>query len=469
MRPQDATLPFPEDEEENPYRAIARPLTEEMLAARENADKLRNAAQVARGGSTIAAAISGTKPDQGAAESLEARAALPEKRVAQDIEMGELARRIQTQQEPLDPNSRSSRRAQDVLLSTEFGRTLGMDKVRTMSQRDIEKATGVLKDDAGVALNRERFNADKDRAAKDLELRSKGLGETNRHNLAMEARPVGGRGPSTYQDAINQRRSYEYLAKMGSTTAKASDVVDGLIAIDRLAPGMTDGKLLNPEKFQVSPGDRALLMLPQGLGERFMDTNAVHVQTVLKNFQDLIQRVRSGAVLNEGEIKHYDELFRNKIFSDPVNAANTLKEMKSAIRRNLRDKQASFAAIPMYSVDDPQRTVLDEYEMQKGTTFRHPIFANVDDGSDMAAPAIANKPTPAPIPTATPVREPTATPTPGQPFTKDGKVLIIRKADGVPMWANPDTATKALGSKKYREVQNQVEFDALQKALAGAK
>jgi hypothetical protein len=293
----------------------------------------------------------------------------------------------------------------EALQRIQQGRATDADR-RALEKFAYEKQFNKAKLDADATQSKAKLDADTartkaeaDRAAaqdaataafRDAQAKHEAdaLSETTRHNKAMEARPTGGLGgaasgnPNDPTSSIAGRNSLARGDKLGQNTAKMSEVFQGLQNIDKLAPGITDGQM--PKEFEgaYSAGDRLAMKLPFGIGTNAVTPATAQFNNALKQFQDLIMRARTGAVVNENEAKQYEDLLASQVASDPKLLPQVLKSFKQLMYRKMKDQQVPFAG----------GGVLDEYEKNGGTTYRNPFFKSVADPEAPAPVASAAVP-----------------------------------------------------------------------------
>lgn len=166
--------------------------------------------------------------------------------------------------------------------------------------------------------------------------------------------------------AERQRREGEKdLQRLGEQTSKApyGELQQALEEVDRLVPGLAYGNA--PDEAPMGFGDRVARSVPLGMGNWAVSDEGQKYGTVIANLRDLVSRFRSGAVLNEGEERHYLSLLGDEVFSDPRRAAAGINAVRQGLGQRLRNVQGAYA----------KTGALDEYESTGATTYRAPIFS----------------------------------------------------------------------------------------------
>lgn len=163
-----------------------------------------------------------------------------------------------------------------------------------------------------------------------------------------------------------QRREGERdLQSLGQATSKApyGEFQQALEEVDRLVPGLVYGQA--PAEAPMGVGDRMARSVPLGLGNWAVSDEGQKYGQAIANLRDLVSRMRSGAVLNAGEERHYLSLLGDEVFSDPRRAAAGINAVRAGVAQKLRNAQAGYV----------KTGALDEYERAGATTFRAPIFS----------------------------------------------------------------------------------------------
>lgn len=365
---------------QKPQQVDMQTILAKLGEARKEGDRRRMTASLFDAGTTLNAALAGTKADRHASESFMQQAGIPEAQAKEDITMG------------LNANKGES---------GDFWKALAVvDRRRALGNKEENDKTK-----AGVAEEKLK------QGARGLDQKDRGLGqgdtrniETNRHNLVTEAKPTrGGTGSSVDNRYINTS-----VQKLGEKTSKAfSQFAEAFSKVEERAPGLIGGKV--PEGFEVSASDRYALNMPGGLGTRFISPKTQDLLTAVKNVRDLLSRDRSGAVLNDHEVEHYRSLIGDQVASDPQAMANGLRQIRDGIAQKLRDLQLPYGEAAVPGLES-----LSAFERGGGTSYHQPIWGLKDSaGKPYAWPPSAQPPAdlaPAapPLNTNTPLREPAA-------------------------------------------------------------
>jgi hypothetical protein len=188
-------------------------------------------------------------------------------------------------------------------------------------------------------------------------------------------------GQELKQQMANQRQAERQaredeldIQRLGAATSKApfGEFQTALEDIDRQIPGLAYGQV--PKEAPLGVGDRiARAMAPVG-GEFFMSDKGKAYATAISNLRDLVSRMRSGAVLNTGEERHYLSLLGDRALSDERSAAQGINAVRMGIAQKLRNAQGGF------------QNVLPRYEATGATTYRAPIFGAAPTGEEIQMP-----------------------------------------------------------------------------------
>jgi hypothetical protein len=405
--PADLSPPVPVDPtpaaipEPNIYRDAAAPLMEEILGkSRTNADRLRAGSAIARGADTINAAISGTKPGPSAAgDFLANEADTTEKRGVADVQMADLSRKLREQRELKDPSSPASRRAQDALLSTGFGKALGEATVRRMSAADVEKSLGMGK----LQMDADQLKATQDQRGIDNKYKTDQLTEEHRHNVAMENKPGAYAGA---QAGIGERYAGTALGDYAKRAEAAGQVVAVLHEIDDMAPGMVFGKV-PPGELALSNWDKVKRELPQGMGMQFTDAHKAKLMSAIGALNQYFKQPIAGANFTDQERHDILNITQDALGSPPEVQAAALDLIRSLTARALVQKAAA-ARVKLKATK--QDDLWNDYAS----------FGGLDPYSD---PLLALKSTPHPQTGSTAAPAPNAAPQKTAP--KPGDILTI--------------------------------------------
>jgi hypothetical protein len=248
---------------------------------------------------------------------------------------------------------------------------------------------------------RERMDADR-------------LKETERHNRAMEARPVGMppwlQAASPVRSPVDERAADARLDSLAKDTAKVSNIVQALQNIDQIVPGITDGAT-PPEYAKFGDTETRLKGWVEdklGASGQITGPEVANFRRAVDQFKDLVARERTGAVINPGELMHYERLISNGALADPQVFAKAMKQFKALVYSKLHERQSAAGT--------GRNPVLERYESVGGMTYRNPFFKSVARPEGPAARESTNSvdvssSAPA-LPTDIPVREPSGAPAP---------------------------------------------------------
>lgn len=176
------------------------------------------------------------------------------------------------------------------------------------------------------------------------------------------------------QKERQQREDELDLQRLGTATSKApfGEFQAALEEIDRLVPGIAYGQV--PDEAPLGTGDRIARALSPVGGEFFMSDKGKSYATAIANLRDLVARMRSGAVLNEGEERHYLSLLGDRVLSDERTAAQGINAVRQGIAQKLRNAQGGY------------QNVLPRFESTGATTYRAPIFGAAPTGEEIQMP-----------------------------------------------------------------------------------
>jgi hypothetical protein len=322
-----------------------------LSVAQEDANRRAMGVELASAFNQIGSGISGARYDDKAWDGQRTAAGQP---VADHLLRDEDERRTRQEQRAVD---------HDELAAQEASRA---------AELELKRFTyGQQRDTAEDALARERMQADREMA--DARLRSDAADRGLRRE---EMRFRLKEGADSKADAAKQRADERAaraeqidLQRVGAATSKGpfGEMEEAFKSIDRLVPGLAYGQV--PDELPISAWDRVMRVLEPVGGEYLMTDKGKEYATLIANLRDLVSRKRSGAVLNEGEERHYLRLLGDKILSDPRSAATGINEVRKGMGQTLRTIQGGYA-IPRS--EGP--SVLDQYESTGATTYRAPIF-----------------------------------------------------------------------------------------------
>lgn len=253
------------------------------------------------------------------------------------------------------------------------------DAAREAQRQEREFQYRQGRDKAGDVLKREGMKNEMDIARMRAEEASKDR-YLRHQDLLLRAKE----GAEIRKAAADQKRQ-DMLARqdekdiqaLGQATSKApfGEFQKALEDVDRLAPGLVYGQ---PTKDSpMSAGDRVARSLPFGVGNWAVSDEGQQYGAAVSNLRDLVSRMRSGAVLNAGEEKHYLSLLGDEVFSDPRRAAAGINAVREGLAQKLHNAQAAYAG---------SGGALDKYEAAGGTTFRAPIFGAAPTGEEIEMP-----------------------------------------------------------------------------------
>lgn len=317
--------------------------------AQQRANINRLAANLSQAGEFIGAGIAGVRPRPEAYDNLQAQADQP----VSDYQQRAAEERQQEQDElALAEAEREATRAAEEM---------GFRRERATAEDQLARDRLAQEERiAGKRLEGEEA----DRAQRRAEFRyRKKEGESLKERLA-EARKTE-----------RQAREDELdLQRLGTATSRApfGEFQAALEEIDRLVPGIAYGQA--PEEPPLGLGDRAARALPFGAGDWLMSERGRSYATAIANLRDLVARMRSGAVLNAGEERHYLSLLGDRALSDPRSAAQGINAVRQGIAQKLRNAQAGY------------QNVLPSFESTGATTYRAPIFGAAPTGEEIQMP-----------------------------------------------------------------------------------
>lgn len=249
------------------------------------------------------------------------------------------------------------------------------------AQREAERAAQEFQFKKGRAtvedqLARDRMAQEERLAGKRLEgdaadraLRRQEMKQRREDELMMKALMA------EEKDKTKKDREDEIdLQRLGAATAKApfGEFQAALEEVDRLVPGLAYGQV--PAEAPLGTRDRVARVLAPVGGEFFMSDRGKAYATAISNLRDLVARMRSGAVLNAGEERHYLSLLGDRVLSDERTAAQGINAVRQGIAQKLRNAQGGF------------QNVLPRYEATGATSYRAPIFGAAPTGEEIEMP-----------------------------------------------------------------------------------
>lgn len=314
--------------------------------AQADANRRSLAVELASAGNQIASGITGTKYDDNAWDGQRGAARQP----VEDYQQQAGEARAQSEAD--------RRAAADERAIREAEREAALELERFQYGKDRDKAADTLARDKMAA----------DDAYRKEDLKQRGLDRAEARADRKDHRASDILMKALLQDdkeAERKRREGERdLQRLGEATAKApyGEFQSALQEIDSLMPGIAYGQA--PKEAPVGVGDRIARAIPFGAGEWAMSEEGKRYTTAIANLRDLVSRMRSGAVLNLGEERHYLNLLGDRALSDPSTAAAGINAVRQGVAQKLRNAQAGYA----------KTGALDEYEQTGATTYRAPIF-----------------------------------------------------------------------------------------------
>lgn len=326
--------------------------------ARASANRNRLGVQLARAGGMVNEAMSGARLDRAAYDDLETQAEEP----VADF----MARRAMGREDAAAASALEERR----LRAEDYARRWAA------GDRDFKYRQG--RDTAEDTLARDRMAADERRWKAELGARSADRHEARQARLDARTAAEEERNERARlaREAKEQQASDKALQTLGQQTSKLpiGELQQALESIETQAPGMAYGRA--PEDNPLSLKDRVARRIPYGAGEWAMSAEGKRYAANIAQLRDITMRMRSGAAINESEMRHYLSLLGDDILSDPQKAAEGINTVRKGLAQRMRNIQAPYV----------RGGTLDEYERQGGSSFRAPIF------NGEAPPAVA-KPT----------------------------------------------------------------------------
>jgi hypothetical protein len=327
-----------------------------LEVAQEDANRRAMAVELASAANQFGSGLAGARYDDGAWKNQRAAAGQP----VADY----LAREEEERQQQQDERAAHEAAAAAEMELKKFQRLQGRDK----AEDTLARARMQNERDIADARLREG-SLDRGMRREEMRLRQK-EGEELKRSMAEQKR----------QDMLG-RQDEKDLQALGQATAKApfGEFQQALEEVDRLAPGLAYGQA--PAQSPMGVGDRFARSIPFGMGNWAVSDEGQRYGQAISNLRDLVSRMRSGAVLNAGEERHYMSLLGDEVFSDPRRAAAGIDAVRTGVAQKLRNAQGA------YSVAEPgQRSTLDKYEGTGATTFRAPIFGAAPTGEEIEMP-----------------------------------------------------------------------------------
>lgn len=379
--------------------------------AKDQSERDRALSMMLRGSSTIAGALTRTKPDTSTADEMEKLGAGRLGEVKQTVELDELSRKAREAAEMRDPNSAFNQRFRMGMANSAFAKAMG-PAFNSLTYDQFVKISPQIKDFATIDENNRRLEQDAYKNQTDLALRKQ---EAITHRMTAE-RPIVMPGMS---GAIDDRANQNNLINLGKDDAtKFSQMIQSLRNLENVVPGITSGQM--PKDFDVSLGDRAVAAIPVA-GSYLATDKALALQHAQEGFLDLLERARSGAVINKDEQAMYKKMFGTGPITDLRGFANAIHQIKALMYNQLRARQNPLgegAAAPRFQV-------LQKY---KGNTYLDPIFKDVSAEGDPKKPVPdASRTAPAAKPTADSPQQLTRT---GRTGTLPDGTKVFEVSDG---------------------------------------
>lgn len=315
--------------------------------ARASANRNRLGAQLARAGGMVNEALSGARLDRAAYDDLEAQAEQPVADFA--------ARRAMGREDATDAAALEERR----LRAEDYARRAMADTRDFQYRQGRDKAEDARREAAALE-DRRRFDAQQRAAAAE-----RGLRRTELQDRRTEMEEGRNERARLAREAAQQQQADKALQTLGQQTSKLpiGELQQALESIDAQAPGLAYGKA--PEDNPMGLKDRLARRVPFGAGEWAMSDEGKRYAANIAQLRDITMRMRSGAAINESEMRHYLSLLGDDILSDPQKAAEGINTVRQGLAQRMRNIQAPYV----------RGGTLDEYERQGGSSFRAPIFS----------------------------------------------------------------------------------------------
>lgn len=177
------------------------------------------------------------------------------------------------------------------------------------------------------------------------------------------------------QGQVDRRSAYEQMEALGKNSEQLAAIGGALKQIQKISPDLMNG-VYNPKQF---PRDIVQSVLsswtPFGIqtGRRFADPRANEFAMALGQLEEMIERMRTGAVINESEHKRVQATYSSAISAGPEAMAKMFPMIRAELGTRLRAKQAAAASF------FPQEFA-NFHKVSNGATFLNPLF---DDGGMM--------------------------------------------------------------------------------------
>lgn len=165
--------------------------------------------------------------------------------------------------------------------------------------------------------------------------------------------------------AAMERAFAAQVAKVGDNTAKApyGEIESLAKRFEELSPGITSGKGTTSP---LDLGSKVALALPGGIGEGLASDDALQMHKAQGEVIDLIERMRSGAVINDSEAKHYTKLIGGGVMQDPRSMSMGLQTVFTSLRQKMKNAQGGYT----YLRNNKGQSPLDVFSEAGGTDYR---------------------------------------------------------------------------------------------------
>lgn len=187
------------------------------------------------------------------------------------------------------------------------------------------------------------------------------------------------------QARTDARAGFEQMEAMGNKTEVLAAIGGALKNIQKISPALMYGQF-DEKQFPRSTIEDVLSRWTPGgwaLGRRFADPKANEFAMALGQLEEMIERMRTGAVINDDEHKRIQATYSSAISAGPEAMAKMFPMIRAELATRLRAKQTAFA---LHYPEEFRKF----HKVSNGATFLNPLFD--DGGPTDDLPTVSNRP-----------------------------------------------------------------------------
>jgi hypothetical protein len=423
--PQEEPIPVPEP------RALPDN-TEALAALRAREDALTQGANLMRMGEGVNAAFMGREANPNAAtQPFNDRIKTERTRFNEDRNLEQVELDKANAADLADPDSPLNKQYRMVIrpiLGERFVATMG-PAFQRLTKAQIEELMPAVKDrikldDTEKAAERQReqdarkFALEEEKTRADIEQGK--MDAISRWTDVNRVSTMEAESDDGAQGEISDRMGKREIIKFANDLAKDAPLMENFQRIERLAPGITFGKV--PPGLDAQEWERIKSETLRKLGgKRVSDEYIVNLRSTVSDIKQGIRKERYGATLTDSEKADFDRVFDDALRSGWEAQAIALDLFRRQLGSRIKLKSSGLR------VTFPED--LDAYLKDSGLTNVLPLFTQgINDPLPTKSPGRAPEPKPAPV--APPAAPTNTVPAPAPSKYKDGDTKEVKQPDG---------------------------------------